>query len=297
LTFVTSPAHTTALVLRLQLILLAVTWLAGIYVNGFVAIIPGETAVSILLTPAVALHVIFASASGATSLTLVALARVVKARWSMGLLLVAALSIALAGASGLSFVLGGAVDADESMSMATGFVTALFLTFLSLVSLPRPPHSPGATMSSKPRTLPLVLCYCALALMFAVFVSGIYVNLFVAGPVFSLPLDAQLAAFQRAEATWPFVLHEALGGFALVLLVVLSIVLLTDGVKKRPALMGAVAASLVAYSAYVGSLNLTSPLSPVSGGTAAVLIPMASAAAFIGAINLTMLLTLRIMSA
>ena len=55
------------------------------------------------------------------------------------------------------------------------------------------------------------MCYLVLVLFYTVFVTGIYVNLFVAGPIFSLPLNSEPAAFARAESSVPFIGHEVLG--------------------------------------------------------------------------------------
>ena len=137
----------------------------------------------------------------------------------------------------------------------------------------------------------VLLCFIALSVSYCVFVSGIYVNLFVTGPVFSLPLDFQLAAFRQAEATTPFLLHEVLGGALLASLAALAVFLWVGG-TRRLSLVAAIATLLVAYSAYVGSLNIASPLAPTPPGLASVAIPMLSAAAFIGAIVATMLVTL-----
>ena len=65
--FVAALARKIAYVLGLQLIFLSATWLAGIYVNGFVPILPGTSTEAILLNPAVELHVVLASLSAATS--------------------------------------------------------------------------------------------------------------------------------------------------------------------------------------------------------------------------------------
>jgi hypothetical protein len=175
--------------------------------------------------------------------------------------------------------------------MASAFVTAIFLTFLSMASA----GPDGA--SSRPRgpaleglrgEIPRALCYAALVLFYVVFLSGMYVNLFVAGPVFSLPLNSELAAFVSAEHTAPFLIHEAAGAILLLTLILLTLSLWTTG-ERRLSLVGSVSALLVAYSAYVGSLNLTSPLAPVSSPA----VPMLSAAALISAIVITMLLTLK----
>jgi hypothetical protein len=184
--------------------------------------------------------------------------------------------------------------------MASAFVTALFLTFLSMLSpSASDPSSSVSGSAGRERVAgwaPLVLSYLALLFSYGVFVSGIYVNLFVTGAVFSLPLNSESAAFTQAERSVPFVIHEALGAALLVTLALLTTSLWFVGTRKL-SLASAVPVLLVAYSAYVGSLNLTSPLAPVSSaGVLPVLVPMVSAAGFMGAIVITMLLTLRVRS-
>src|SRR5271170_223242 len=107
MTSLASLARKIGYVTRLQLVFLSATWLAGIYVNGFVSIIPGTDAGAILLNPAVEAHVIVASLSAATSVFILALAWVNGSRRVAALSLLASLSIVVAGDSGLAFVLGG----------------------------------------------------------------------------------------------------------------------------------------------------------------------------------------------
>jgi hypothetical protein len=283
-----SRASITNRVLYLQLVFLSATWLAGIYVNGFVAILPGEPLDSILLTPAVASHIFVASLSAVTGFALLPLVWKSGARRAASFLILADVSIVIAGLSGLAFLLGGASDSWQSMSMASAFITAFFLTFLSLAAFDRPTRpTPGGSGG-----LPFALSLVALACFYGVFTSGIYVNLFVAGPVFSLPLGLELSAFKAAERTAPFIFHEVIGALTLAALGSLSFSLWSKGMK-RLTLVSALPVLFVAYSAYVGSLNVVSPLSPVSGGEAAVLIPMLSAAALISAMLITMLVALR----
>ena len=291
-------ARKIACVLGLQLLFLSATWLAGIYVNGFVPIFPGEDMGTILLNPAVESHVILASLSAATSVFIVALAWASGSRRLTAVALLASLSIVVAGDSGLAFILGGGSDSAQSMIMASAFVTALFLTFLSMASLRTSGRSPvyGGTGNRGPAAGrgSLALCYVALVLFYAVFITGIYVNLFVAGPIFSLPLNSEPAAFTRAESTVPFIGHEVLGLMLLAALVTLAIALWVEG-SPRLSVVGVVPALLVAYSAYVGSTNLTSTVTAViPGGAAPFLVPMLSAAGLMGAILIAMLLTLRV---
>jgi hypothetical protein len=283
---------------RLQLVFLSLTWLAGIYVNGFVPILPGMSTETILLNPAVESHVILATLSAATSVFILALAWAGGPRRLIVLALLASISIVLAGDSGLAFVLGGGSDSAESMIMASAFITAIFLTFLSMASLNAgdvPSSEEGAAGVRGMSRIPLLSCYAALLLFYAVFVTGIYVNLFVAGPVFSLPLGAELAAFRQAESMPPFVLHEVIGGALLVNLVVLTVSLWSGG-ARRTSLMSAAPVLLVAYSAYVGLLDLTSSPVPAvsSSGTASVLVPLLSSAGLMAATVITMLLALKI---
>ncbi len=275
---------------RLQLVFLSVTWLAGIYVNGFVSILPGTGTEAILLDPPVGFHVILATLSAATSVFLLGLA------WALGskrvvmvMALLASFSIVIAGDSGLAFVLGGGSDSGESMIMATAFITAVFLTFLSMASLGAGDRPSTTAVERMTGRAPLVLFYSALVLFYAIFVTGIYVNLFVAGPDFSLPPNSQAAAFVRSESSAAFVLHEAVGGLLLSALVLVAGSLWYAG-ARRLSMVSAVPALLVAYSAYVGSLNFTS----LAVRTTSVLVPMLSSAGLMVALILTMLLTLRV---
>ena len=290
-----SLARKIADVSRLQLVFLSATWLAGIYVNGFVTIIPGSSAGDILLNPAVDSHIVLATLSAATSVFILALAWARESRRLTVLTLLASFSIVLAGDSGLAFVLGGGSDSAQSMIMATSFVTAIFFTFLAMASLKPDGGSPSYGGRATSRGA-LFSCYLALLLFYGVFVTGIYVNLYVAGPVFSLPLGLELAAFRQAESSPSFLIHEGLGGALLVSLVVFAVSLWSVG-ARRTSMISAVPALLVAYSAYVGSLNLTSPPVPAvssSGGAVSVIVPMLSSAGLISAIVITMLLALRI---
>lgn len=275
-----------------QLLLFSATWLAGIYSNGFVAILPGTGAESILLDAPIAVHVTLALLTFSSGLVLLALTATSGDRRSTALASLAVVSIAAAGVSGLAFVMGGASDSLESMAMAAGFVTGFFFTFLSVTTW-KQPRLQGGGRREKTGSWSAILCALTLALSYCVFVSGIYVNLFVAGPVFSLPLSREPAAFQQAEASGPFVLHELLGGLLLVSLGALLTSLIARP-SRRLSVFAALAFLSVAYSAFVGSLNVSSPLSPTPPGILSTLVPMLSAAAFIGSIALVMLLSLRL---
>jgi len=288
-----SLARRIAGVARLQLLFLSLTWVAGIYVNGFVAFVPGTSAGAILLNPAVESHVVLATLSAATAVFLVGLAWAGGGRQVTAFTVLASLTIVLAGDSGIAFVLGGGSDAAQSMIMASSFVTAIFFTFLAMSRLSLEDGRPGHGGRGTSRAA-LAACYSSLALFYAVFVTGIYVNLYVAGPVFSLPLGLELAAFRQAESTASFLIHEGVGGALLVSLIVLVGALWRDG-ARRTSMMSALPAMLVAYSAYVGSLNLTSPPVPAvpsSGGAA--LVPMLSSVGLMAAMVVTMLLALKI---
>jgi hypothetical protein len=289
---VASLASKTKNVSLLQLWFLSATWLAGIYVNGFVSILPGTPTEALLLNPAVESHIILASLSAATSAFIVGLAWASGSRRLVGVTLLASLSIVVAGDSGLAFVLGGGSDSAQSMIMASAFVTALFLTFLSMSSLGKGNGSSARGAWGRPRVTnraARVACYLALVLFYAVFVTGIYVNLFVAGPVFSLPLNSEPAAFARAENSALFIVHEVLGAALLGTLVLLAVSLWVGG-ARRLSMAAAAPTILVSYSAYVGSQNLTSPLAL----GVSVLVPMLSSTGLMAAIIITMLLALEV---
>ena len=276
----------------LQLAFLSATWLAGIYVNGFVPILPGTLVEVSLLNPAVESHVVLATLSAATSALMIGVAWASGQRRLVAVTLLASLSIVVAGDSGLAFVLGGGSDSAQSMIMASAFATALFLTFLSMSSLGKGNGSSARGAWKGPRVISraaTVACYLALVLFYAVFVTGIYVNLFVAGPVFSLPLNSEPAAFARAESSAPFIIHEVLGAALLGTLVLLAVSLWVGG-ARRLSMTAAAPTILVTYSAYVGSLNLTSPLAL----GVSVLAPMVSSTGLMAAIIITMLLALEV---
>ena len=273
-----------------QLVFLSATWLAGIYVNGFVPILPGTPAQLVLLNPAVESHIILASLSAATSALIVGLASATGSRRLIGLASLALITLVVAGDSGLAIVLGGGSEAAQSMVMATAFVTALFLTFFVIRDVSRGDRE--SATSGQSRTWAAgraarTFCYLSLVFFYAIFVSGMYVNLFVAGPVFSLPLGLQLAAMSRAEQSVPFVVHEALGGALFVALVILVVSLWAGG-SRRLSLVAVVPAALVSYSAYVGSLNLTA-LAPMGSA----LESMVSSTGLMAAIILTMLIGMK----
>jgi hypothetical protein len=256
---VPSLARKIADVSRLQLVFLSMTWVAGIYVNGFVTILPGTEAGAILVNQSVAAHVVLATISAATSVFLLALA------WADGSSMtrvtafsaLAVLAIVVAGGSGISFVLGGGSSAYQSMMMATAFISALFLTFLALASINKSDLKNAGRGTLHESRFSLSVGALALLLFYCVIVSGIYVNLFVAGPVFSLPLARQAVAFAQAKSSAGFLVHEGLGTMLLVTLVVFA-VSLWNRQKRGRALVAGVPAGLVAYSAYVGALNLAS---------------------------------------
>jgi len=271
---------------RMQLLFLSLTWLAGINVNGFVAVIPGTGAGAILTIPPVAEHVVLGALSAATGALIVGLAWAAGSRRVLGFSLLAVAAIVVAGASGISFVLGGASSSDQSMMMATAFIAAIFLTFLALASIrpegPRPWRASDVSKASLPAG------GLALVLFFGVFVTGMYVNLFVAGPVYSLPLAKQAAALAKAEGSAGFIFHEALGGLLLLAVVVMAATLLR---QRGLGVAASLAAALVAYSAYVGALNLTSTgVVAVSGqGT-----QLLSSVGLMAALVITMLLVIRV---
>ena len=166
---------------RLQLVFLSLTWLAGIDVNGFVAILPGTGAGAILVDPSVAAHVVLAVLSAATSVFILALAWADGSNRAAAYSLLAVVALVAAGYSGISFVLGGGSSASLSMSMAAAFIAALFLTFLALADIKSEKAGSGVRREPFGRySLPSGAL--SLALFFGVFLSGMYVNLYVAGP-------------------------------------------------------------------------------------------------------------------
>jgi hypothetical protein len=275
---VASLASKIAYASGLQLLFLSLTWLAGINVNGFVAIVPGTGAGAILTIPSVAEHVVLGALSAATGALIVGLALAEGSRRVVAFSVLAVAAIVVAGASGIFFVLGGASSSDQSMLMATAFIAAIFLTFLALAS--NNPEAGRTWRSAEVSRLSFPAGTLALVLFFGVFVTGMYVNLFVAGPVYSLPVAKQAAAFAKAEGTAGFVLHEALGGLLLLTLIVLAATLL------RYQKLG-----VVAYSAYVGSLNLTSSGVAVVSGQGPELL---SSVGLIAALVMTMLLVIKV---
>jgi hypothetical protein len=260
---VASLANKIAWASRVQLVFLSVTWLAGINVNGFVPILPGTGAGMILSNSSVAIHVVLGALTAATGVFILALAWADGSIRTFSYSVLAAVAIVVAGYSGISFVLGGGSSTEASMVMATAFIVALFLTFLALVSVRS--ESDGSPRPEAIGPYSVSLGAVALTLFFLVFVSGMYVNLYVAGPVYSLPLAKEAAAFSQAEGTAGFVAHEALGGLLLLTLLAFAVSLRRS---RSLALVAVIPVALVAYSAYVGSVNLDSHLPVVGVGQA-----------------------------
>jgi hypothetical protein len=282
---VASLASKIAAASRLQLVFLSATWLAGINVNGFVPILPGTGAGMILSNPSVAIHVVLGALTAATSVFILALAWADGSMRTFSYSLLAATAVVVAGYSGISFVLGGGSSSEASMVMATAFIAALFLTFLALGSVRSESDGLPRPEAIGPSSIPLGAL--ALALFLLVFVSGMYVNLYVAGPAYSLPLAKEAAAFSQAERSLAFIAHEALGG--LLLLTLLAFAVSLRRARSR-ALVAVIPVVLVAYSAYVGSLNLDSHLPLASVGQATGLL---SSLGLMVALVVTMLLVVK----
>ncbi len=283
----------------LQMVLYLAIWLFGIYINGFEPS-PQETgasSVSFFLSPIVITHFVLGISTAALGFVLLTLGWVYKLKKFVLLMALSLVSITVAATGGLTFVFGIGNQNFDSMLMATGFLTAFYLTFLSLLA--------DKSISLKNKKT-LTLSFSVLGLFYVVFLSGMYVNLFVASSVFSEPpAIAQKMLFGMVTSP-PALIHEISGVLLLVLVTALTISLLCTRLSKLGR-MGIISSLLVAYSLLQGVLSNIAPIFESQSGTlvsqtglvqaiTSVVEPMISAAGFFISIIITMIIAERLSS-
>ncbi|MGI0091167.1 MAG: hypothetical protein ACREBS_05615 [Nitrososphaerales archaeon] len=282
-----------------QLILYLAVWLFGIYINGFEPS-PSETVgspASFFLNPAVIIHFVLAAATASVGIMLFSLGWVYGLRKFTVLTGLSLASIAIAATGGLSFVFGMGNQGTDSMLMATSFITALYLTFLAILStgLPEMPRKSGIQS----------LSFMVLGLFYLVFLSGIYVNLFVASSVFSEPPAVTTQMLGQMVTSPPVLLHETSGVLLLGLAIALTATLFRARFREL-AIRGALCSLLIVYSLLEGVLMNVLPIfepptSPALSSqtnhfyiVTSVVAPLFSAAGFLAAILIAMSIAQRL---
>jgi hypothetical protein len=287
-----------ARILRLsyvQLALYVATWLAGIYINGFVPIPSdnGGSVVTFFLSQAVITHFLLAALTATVGIMLLASGWIFQLKRFTILTGISLASIAIAGTGGLSFVFGIGDSNLDSVLMATCFITAVYLSFLAILNLNK---------TRFPEKMPQVsknLSVATLALFYLVFVSGIYLNLYVASSVFSEPPAVEQKMLGQLVTSPTALFHETSGTLLLLMMIFFTIGLFRSFPKKF-ALRALIATILVLYSLLVGAFeNIEPVLVPASlsiesaqNGLAHLLssevIPLLSAAGFLAALVILM---------
>ena len=281
------PARRIVELTYVQMALYFATWTSGIYANGYVFVLPPAT---LLTNLAVVAHAFSGVLTLGVGMALLALTWAHGSRRSALCALAAAVAIASAEVSGLSFALGPGSDI-VSMAMAVGFITAVFMTFFSSLSL-REKTQGREDDGSGPRqegVRPLLhILYMELFLFCLVFLSGMYVNLWVAGGIFSMPPAVARGMLAGAIYSPPFAAHAMLGILLLGAGVASTASLWRKGLK-RWLFLSVASTSLIGYSALVGVLNMTA-LSD-GGYLVFLVVPMLSAAGFMASLLASVLLT------
>jgi hypothetical protein len=266
-----------------QLFFFVIMWFLGIYINGFV---PGSTSssLSFLLTPLVSAHFALGIVIAIIGGTIFSLALKYKFKRCTLLSGLALVGIVLAAIGGLCFVFGIGNQNIDSMLMAVSFVTALYLTFLAILSL---------SAKLKMHTNPIRLTFAVLIFFYITFMSGIYANLFVASQVFSESPAIAEKMLGSMVVSPPMLLHETSGTVLFALVIALTILLYREASFKI-AIRATIATLLVGYSLYEG---ITMNIFPIlQGSTNSVepnfiltaVAPLSSAAGFLYAIIICM---------
>ena len=287
-----------ARILRLsyvQLVLYVVTWLAGIYVNGFVPSPSdnGGSVVAFFLSPAVITHFLLAALTAAVGIMLLASGWIFQLKRFTILTGLSLVSIAIAGTGGLSFVFGIGDSNLDSMLMATSFITAVYLSFLAILNLKKTRFPERISRFTKN------LSVATLALFYLVFVSGIYLNLYVASSVFSEPPVIEQKMLGQMVTSPTALFHETSGTLLLLLMIFFTIGLFRS-LPKKLVLRGLFATLFVLYSLLVGAFeNIEPVLVPASSSIQSVqsdlsyvfsseVIPLLSAVGFLAALVILM---------
>jgi len=295
-----APDKTIRRLSYLQLLLYLATWLVGIYINGFVSS-PSDTGgstVSFFLSYPVITHFVLAAATASVGIMLLSFGWIYQLRRFTLFSGLSLASIAIAGTGGLSFVFRIGNSNLDSMIMATSFITAVYLTFFAILSTgaTRRPQVKGVTR--------LVQNFSAatLAIFYVVFVSGIYLNLYVASSVFSEPPVIARQMLGNMVTSPAALLHEISGTLLLLLTIMFTVALFRSGLRKL-AVRSLVGCLLVWFSLLMGvSENIEPLLVPASSSPLNVqtgidhlftseVLPLLSAAGFLAAIIIVMTIT------
>ena len=228
-----------------QLFLFVVTWFLGIYINGFVS---GQTVygISFLRVHVVTAHFIFGIAILTIAGILFSVALKYKLRRATLFSGLALAGVAIAATGGLSFVFGIGNQNIDSMLMATSFITALYLSFLSVLN-PIPKFNVKSNL--------IRLSFAVLVFFYIAFLSGMYANIFVASEVFSEPPSIARKMLGSMVLSPSMLFHEITGTLLFALVIVFTILLYRAHLKL--AVRGAISAVLVGYSFFEGiSMNV-----------------------------------------
>ncbi len=281
----------------LQLLLYLATWLVGIYINGFVSS-PSDTGgstVSFFLSYPVITHFVLAAATASVGIMLLSFGWIYRLRRFTLFTGLSLAGIAIAGTGGLSFVFGIGNSNLDSMIMATSFITAVYLSFFAILST-------GATRRSQVKGITKIvqdLSIATLAFFYVVFVSGIYLNLYVASSVFSEPPVIARQMLGNMVTSPAALLHEISGTFLLLLTITFTVALFRSGLK-RLVVRSLVVCLLVLFSLLMGVFENIEPLFvPASHSALNVqngidhlftseVLPLLSAAGFLAAIVVVM---------
>lgn len=287
---------------NLQFILYIITWLVGIYINGFEPSPPesaGGSAFAFFLNPVVVAHFALAVTTAVVGIMLLSLGWIYGLRRFLLFNAVALASISIAGAGGTSYVFAIGNPNQDSMIMATSFITAAYTSFLSILTMREPSRVEIASRAEVGTSLKLSVA--VLGLFYVVFVSGMYVNLFVASSIFSLPPSVARQMLGQMLYSPSGLIHE-ISGLVLLSLSLALAVLLHRSHRKNLANRAVAVMSLVAYSMFVGILmNVVPAFSPATVATGVpgglnylvveVIVPMLSAAAFVISMLVAMSIT------
>lgn len=275
-----------------QLVLYLTVWLLGIYINGFEpSLIEIEgSSIPLFLNPLVITHFVFAAATTTVGIILLSLGWIYTLKKFVLLTGLSLASIAIAATGGLSFVFAIGNQKYDSMLMAASFITAVYLSFLSTLysGLRKTPFKSGTRVLRS-------LAFAVLAMFYLVFLSGMYVNLFIASSVFSEPPAVARQMLAGMVASFPALFHETSGILLLALAITLAVSLYRAHFTKL-AIRGLICSLLVTYSLLEGVLvnilpifePLTTPETTSFYFITSVISPMLSAAGFLVAILIAM---------
>ncbi|HVB12558.1 MAG TPA: hypothetical protein VNE86_05445 [Nitrososphaerales archaeon] len=285
-----------------QFLLYFSTWLVGIYINGFEPSPAdvGGSSVIFFLSPPVITHVVLGASTAAVGIALLIIGWIYKFRKFVLLSGLSLASISIAGTGGLSYVFGVGNSDLNSMIMAGSFITAVYLTFIAILNTGLVRRIQVKKDTGLLRNFSIV----TLTLFYLVFVSGMYLNLFVASAIFSKPPEIARQMLGQMVTTPTALIHEFSGGVLLASVISFTLVLFSKGLK-RLAVRGVVVTLLVTYSLLLGVIENIEPATNAvfnpQAGLESLMIseiaPLLSAAGFFVAILISMSIVLRLRSA